>query len=57
MIITPQNDFFEEGNAAVPNSTKIIEAINKIKLKIFDFVFITKLWRPINHWYLLYIYL
>lgn len=57
VIITPQNDFFEGGSVAVPKSNKIIEIINRVKLKLFDFIIITKLWRPINHWYIFFIFL
>ena len=50
-IIDPQNDFFQSGSLAVPNSNEIIEPINKLRYNISHKIktFISLDTHPSNH--------
>lgn len=48
VIVDVQNDFFEGGALAVPESNSIIPAINKIVDK-FNLIVFTKDWHPAGH--------
>nr|AZL94283.1 peroxisomal adenine nucleotide carrier 1 [Cardiosporidium cionae] len=50
LIVDIQNDFFESGPLPVEGSTAVIPIINKLRENpIFDHVFLTCDWHPINH--------
>ncbi|EGR30126.1 hypothetical protein IMG5_141230 [Ichthyophthirius multifiliis] len=51
IIVDIQNDFCEGGSLQVRNSQKVIQQINKLRLKnhFYDYVFITKDFHPQNH--------
>ncbi len=48
IIVDAQNDFFEGGALAVPQSNKIIPIINKLEHK-FKIIIFTKDWHPADH--------
>jgi len=48
IIVDVQNDFFEGGALAVPDSNSIIPVINGLQDK-FESIIVTKDWHPVNH--------